>query len=49
MTQLFASLALAMLLLGGTLLSAKTARKSCSAGCCNSPSDCPQPACCVKK
>ncbi len=39
---------LALLLLGGSLLLAAPAAKSCPGGCCTGPDDCPQPACCEK-
>ncbi len=49
MSRLFASIVLTGLLLGGTLLLAMQSAKSCSAGCCGKPADCPQPTCCVKQ
>ena len=49
MSRLFASIVLAGLLLGGALLVAMPSAKSCPAGCCRKPADCPQPTCGVKQ
>lgn len=49
MSRLFASVLLAGLLLGSTLLWAMPSPRSCSSGCCSKPADCPQPTCCVKE